>query len=47
MAEPAALAAPAAFAVMVAVSLLTRRRVPRRADRALTKLHLPEDVFAR
>ncbi|MEV0664324.1 cation acetate symporter [Actinomadura luteofluorescens] len=47
VAEPAALAAPAAFAVMVAVSLLTRRRVPRRADRALTKLHLPEDVFAR
>ncbi|WP_338742207.1 sodium:solute symporter family transporter [Actinomadura luteofluorescens] len=47
VAEPAALAAPAAFAVMVAVSLLTRRRVPRRADRALAKLHLPEDVFAR
>ncbi|MES9542748.1 MULTISPECIES: cation acetate symporter [unclassified Actinomadura] len=47
VAEPAALVAPAAFAVMVAVSLLTRRRVPRRADRALTRLHLPEDVYAR
>lgn len=47
VAQPAMVVAPAAFAVMVAVSLLTRRRVPRRADRALMKLHLPEDATAR
>ncbi|MGH3239271.1 MAG: sodium:solute symporter family transporter, partial [Spirillospora sp.] len=42
--QPAAAVAPATFAVMIAVSRLTRRRVPRRADRALMKLHLPEDT---
>ncbi|MFI0484636.1 cation acetate symporter [Actinomadura sp. 9N215] len=47
LAQPAAAVAPATFAVMIAVSLLTRRRVPRRADRALMKLHLPEDAPAR
>ncbi|WP_141577134.1 cation acetate symporter [Actinomadura sp. WMMA1423] len=47
VAEPAALIAPAAFGVMVAVSLLTRRRVPRHTHRALARLHLPEDVFGR
>ncbi|MEU8796635.1 cation acetate symporter [Spirillospora sp. NPDC048819] len=45
--QPTLVLAPAVFAVMVAVSLLTRRRVPRRADRALMKLHLPEDTTAR
>ncbi|GAA1814531.1 sodium:solute symporter family transporter [Actinomadura chokoriensis] len=46
LAEPVLLIAPAAFAAMVAVSLLTRRRVPRGADRALRRLHLPEEVLA-
>jgi Na+(H+)/acetate symporter ActP len=46
LATPAMVVAPAAFAAMVAVSLLTRRRVPRGADRALMKLHLPEDAPA-
>ncbi|TMQ94570.1 cation acetate symporter [Actinomadura soli] len=47
LAQPAAVVAPAAFAVMIVVSLLTRRRVPRRADRALMKLHLPEGTPVR
>ncbi|TDB84157.1 cation acetate symporter [Actinomadura sp. KC216] len=47
LAQPAAVLAPTVFAVMVAVSLLTRRRVPRRADRALRKLHLPEGTPVR
>ncbi|WP_312874923.1 sodium/solute symporter [Actinomadura litoris] len=45
--HPAMLLAPLSFAAMVAVSLLTRRRVPRRAERALARLHLPEDITAR
>ncbi|WP_207934534.1 cation acetate symporter [Actinomadura sp. KC06] len=45
--QPAAVAAPAAFAIMIVVSLLTRRRVPRRAGRALMKLHLPEGTPVR
>ncbi|MFA1547497.1 sodium:solute symporter family transporter [Actinomadura chokoriensis] len=45
--QPTLLIAPAAFAAMIAVSLLTRRRVPRHTDRALRRLHLPEDVLAR
>ncbi|MEU8345875.1 cation acetate symporter [Spirillospora sp. NPDC048832] len=44
--QPALLIAPAAFATMVAVSLLTRRRVPRHTDRALRRLHLPEHLRA-
>ncbi|MFD0686916.1 sodium/solute symporter [Actinomadura fibrosa] len=44
LAHPALVIAPASFAVMVAASLLTRRRVPRRADRAMAWLHLPEDL---
>ncbi|WP_021597172.1 cation acetate symporter [Actinomadura welshii] len=43
---PALIVVPAAFTAMVAVSLLTRHRVPRGADRALRKLHLPEDAPA-
>jgi Na+(H+)/acetate symporter ActP len=43
LAEPALLIAPGAFAAMVAVSLLTRRRVPRHTDRALRRLHCPPD----
>ncbi|MDL4771153.1 cation acetate symporter [Spirillospora sp. NBC_01491] len=47
LAQPAMVVAPLSFAVMVAVSLLTRRRIPRRADRAMARLHLPEDVVTR
>ncbi|MFD0902698.1 sodium:solute symporter family transporter [Actinomadura sediminis] len=46
-AVPAVAGAPAAAAVMVAVSLLTRRRVPRGADRAMARLHLPDGASAR
>jgi hypothetical protein len=42
LAEPVLPIAPAAFAVMAAVSLLTRRR----ADRPLRRLHLPEKALA-
>ncbi|MFB4307857.1 cation acetate symporter [Actinomadura sp. GTD37] len=45
--HPTLVIAPAAFAAMIAVSLLTRRRVPRHTDRALRRLHLPEDALAR
>jgi Na+(H+)/acetate symporter ActP len=47
LADPALVAVPAAFTVMVTASLLTRRRVPRQADRALMRLHLPEEFAAR
>ncbi|GAA0557383.1 hypothetical protein [Actinomadura livida] len=43
LAQPALVIAPAVFAIMITASLLTRHRVPRHADRALMKLHLPED----
>lgn len=45
LAHPAVVVAPVSFAVMAAVSLLARRRVPRRADRAMARLHLPEDAY--
>ncbi|WP_433339046.1 sodium:solute symporter family transporter [Spirillospora sp. CA-294931] len=45
--RPALVIVPVAFAVMVAVSLLTRRTVPRRADRAMARLHLPEEIVIR
>ncbi|MQA06144.1 MAG: cation acetate symporter [Streptosporangiales bacterium] len=40
--EPAAWSVPLAFAVMVGVSLLTRRRVPADVARTMVRLHLPE-----
>ncbi|MBO2461852.1 sodium/solute symporter [Actinomadura violacea] len=46
LAQPSLVVAPAAFAVMIAVSLLTRRRVPRRTDGAMARLHLPEPAAA-
>ncbi|GAA2145919.1 sodium:solute symporter family transporter [Actinomadura napierensis] len=46
LAQPTLAVAPAAFAAMIAVSLLTRRRVPRRADGAMARLHLPEHATA-
>ncbi|MDL4819917.1 sodium/solute symporter [Actinomadura opuntiae] len=47
LAQPTLAVAPAAFAAMIAVSLLTRRRAPRRTDRAMARLHLPEHAAAR
>jgi Na+(H+)/acetate symporter ActP len=40
--RPAAVTVPLAFAVMVAVSKLTRKRIPPGADAALLRLHAPE-----
>ncbi|MFC4031319.1 cation acetate symporter [Streptomyces polygonati] len=45
--EPAAWTVPVAFAVMVGVSLLTRRRISAAAvDRVMLRMHLPEEVSA-
>jgi Na+(H+)/acetate symporter ActP len=44
LAQPAAWTMPAAFAVMVAASLLTRSWVPRSAGRVLARLHAPETL---
>jgi Na+(H+)/acetate symporter ActP len=43
--QPAAWTVPVAFAVMVAGSLLTRRRLsPAAVDRVMLRMHLPEEV---
>jgi Na+(H+)/acetate symporter ActP len=42
--QPAAWAVPLTFAVMVVVSLLTRRRVPADVGRVMVRLHAPEDL---
>jgi cation/acetate symporter len=42
--QPAAWSVPAALLTMVAVSRLTRRRVPLHADRFMVRLHTPEAV---
>jgi Na+(H+)/acetate symporter ActP len=42
LAQPAAWTMPAAFAVMVVASLLTRSSAPRSAGRVLARLHAPE-----
>jgi Na+(H+)/acetate symporter ActP len=47
LAQPAMAIVPVTFAVMVGGSLLTRSRVPRRADQALARLHLPEEFVNR
>jgi cation/acetate symporter len=44
LAQPAAWTVPAAFVVMVAVSLLTRSSVPVPAGRVLARLHAPETL---
>ncbi|MDP9394082.1 MAG: cation acetate symporter [Actinomycetota bacterium] len=44
LAQPAAWTVPVSFAVMVAVSLATRSRVPAGAGRTLVRLHAPEDL---
>jgi Na+(H+)/acetate symporter ActP len=40
--QPAAWAVPLTFVVMVAVSLLTRRRIPADVGRVMVRLHVPE-----
>ncbi|MEU5881712.1 cation acetate symporter [Spirillospora sp. NPDC047279] len=47
LARPAIVLVPVTVAVMVGVSLLTSRRIPRRADRAMARLHLPEEIITR
>jgi Na+(H+)/acetate symporter ActP len=44
LAQPAAWSMPAAFAVMVLVSLVTRRSVPPSTGRVLARLHAPETL---
>jgi Na+(H+)/acetate symporter ActP len=44
LAQPAAWSMPAAFAVMVLASLLTRRSVPPSTGRVLARLHAPETL---
>jgi len=47
LAQPAMAIVPVTFAVMIGVSLLTHRRVPRRAGRVMARLHLPEEIVIR
>ncbi|MBX6769083.1 MAG: cation acetate symporter, partial [Actinomadura rubrobrunea] len=47
LAQPAVAIVPLTFAVMVGGSLLTRRRVPRRAGRAQARRHQPEEIVNR
>ncbi|MCO5996534.1 sodium/solute symporter [Actinoallomurus rhizosphaericola] len=42
--QPAIVTVPLAFAVTVAVSLLTPGRVPERTERAMARMHLPEGL---
>jgi Na+(H+)/acetate symporter ActP len=44
LAYPAAGTVPLAFAVMVLVSLATRRRVPENVGRIMLRLHAPESL---
>lgn len=46
LAQPAAWAVPITFAVMIAVSLATRRRVQPRVGQVMTRLHAPESLMA-
>ena len=45
--QPALVTVPIAFAVMIAVSLLTPGRVPGGVDRAMVRMHLPEEAVER
>ncbi|MBA3524926.1 MAG: cation acetate symporter [Geodermatophilaceae bacterium] len=47
LAQPAALTVPVAFAVMIGVSRLTRRRRPSDIGRIMLELHAPESVGSR
>lgn len=44
LAQPAAITVPAAFAVMIGVSLLTPRHVPQNIHRIMVRLHVPEGL---
>lgn len=44
--QPAAWAVPITFAVMIAVSFVTRRRVPADVGRVMVQLHAPESLIA-
>jgi Na+(H+)/acetate symporter ActP len=44
LAEPAAVTVPAAFGVMIGVSLLTPRHVPPNLHRIMVRLHVPESL---
>jgi len=44
IAQPAAWTVPLAFAVMVAVSLATRRRTPPDVGTTMLRLHAPESL---
>lgn len=44
LAQPAAWTVPAAFAVMITVSLFTQRTVPVSANRIMVLLHAPESL---
>jgi Na+(H+)/acetate symporter ActP len=44
LARPAAITVPAAFAVMIGVSLLTPRHVPSNIHRLMVRLHAPESL---
>lgn len=44
LAQPAAWTVPAAFAVMISVSLLTRRTTPAGANQIMVRLHAPEGL---
>ena len=44
LAQPAAWTVPTAFAVMISVSLLTRRTVPAAANQIMVRLHAPEGL---
>jgi Na+(H+)/acetate symporter ActP len=46
LAQPAAWAVPFTFAVMVVVSLMTARQVPRDVGRVMVRLHVPETLAA-
>ncbi|HEX6468056.1 MAG TPA: cation acetate symporter [Streptosporangiaceae bacterium] len=45
LAQPAIAVVPLTFAVMIVVSLLTPARVPAGVDRAMMRLHLPEELL--
>ncbi len=42
LAQPAAWSVPAAFAVTVTVSIMTKHRVPASVNRVMSRLHVPE-----
>ena len=42
LAQPAAVSVPLAFATMIGVSLVTRRRIPAGVDAVLARFHLPD-----